>query len=165
MKTKGTKNKRILSLISEIIRLRIEEYKSISEIERILKVNNITISKILKETGYPNKVVKPLKHKKTKLEKLMDKVEIDENGCWNWTGTKIPQGYGHTHYRGKSIYTHRLLYILTYGEIPEGLCCLHKCDNPSCCNPEHLFLGTMADNMHDRDMKGRDRYSKAKNIK
>ena len=76
-------------------------------------------------------------------------------GCWNWIGSKHKSGYGHTS-RTKSGYAHRYIYELMIGEIPDGLCVCHHCDNPSCVNPDHMFVGTMADNMHDRDKKGRN---------
>lgn len=53
------------------------------------------------------------------------------------------------------MFAHRVAWQLANGEIPDGLCVLHKCDNPKCCNPSHLFLGTHADNAHDRDNKKR----------
>jgi hypothetical protein len=76
-------------------------------------------------------------------------------GCMEWLGTRAFYGYGKTMFRGKTTTAHRKVWTLTYGEIPEGMCVLHKCDNPPCCNPDHLFLGTHADNARDREAKGR----------
>lgn len=71
--------------------------------------------------------------------------------CWEWTGSLFPNGYGQ--FRNKK--AHRISYELTIGSIPKGRFVLHKCDNKSCVNPNHLFLGTMADNMTDKIEKGR----------
>jgi hypothetical protein len=75
--------------------------------------------------------------------------------CVLWAGHKDRNGYGVTKVRGMNFFAHRLAYEEAHGAIPEGLCCLHKCDNPPCCNPNHLFLGTQADNMADMMRKGR----------
>ena len=68
-------------------------------------------------------------------------------------------GYGRTTYKGKNWTTHRLMYYLTKGKIPQKMCVLHKCDNPLCINPEHLFLGTQGDNMRDMHQKKRHPWS------
>lgn len=77
------------------------------------------------------------------------KVDIkSENECWNWLGCKI-KGYGTIKLNQKPIRTHRLSYFLTYGEITTGLLICHKCNNPSCCNPNHLYAGTNKENTQD----------------
>ncbi len=74
--------------------------------------------------------------------------------CFNWTGKLHKQGYG-VIWAGKHILAHRFSWAIHNGEIPAGLNVLHKCDNPPCCNPNHLFLGTQSDNVRDMLKKGR----------
>lgn len=77
--------------------------------------------------------------------------------CWVWTAATDSSGYGHLRSsgHGQLVATHRLSWHFAYGEIPIGFCVLHKCDNPSCVRPSHLFLGTQKDNAKDREQKGR----------
>lgn len=83
---------------------------------------------------------------------------LEPNGdCLEWSGGKHRQGYGLTFCPTfkKMVTTHRMAYELEFGDIPKDMHVLHKCDNPPCCNPEHLFLGTHQDNMDDMRQKGR----------
>ncbi len=87
----------------------------------------------------------------------MTQVQINHDGtelgpCWEWTGRRIPKGYGQIGRR----YTHRLSYTMAFGDIPDGLWVLHRCDNPPCLRPDHLFLGTNTDNQRDSAAKGRN---------
>lgn len=77
------------------------------------------------------------------------------NGCWEWTGAKTQFGYGKVGFGGRIYDTHRLVYELCCGPIPDGLFVLHHCDNPKCCHPAHLYAGTPRDNMLDCAKRGR----------
>ena len=77
-----------------------------------------------------------------------------EDACWEWSAAKDNWGYG-LFYGDSFTRAHRMAWVLTNGPIPEGLCVLHACDNPPCCNPAHLWLGTHLDNARDRENKGR----------
>lgn len=83
-------------------------------------------------------------------------VEKTDGGCWPWHGASL-RGYGKFNSRslGRQGYSHRWAYEFTRGPIPDGLHVLHRCDNPPCCNPDHLFLGTHLDNVADMNAKGR----------
>lgn len=94
------------------------------------------------------------------LERLWAKVDRrSPEKCWEWKAGKCGNGYGTiwmgTRRQGGKVYAHRLTYELSHGQIPEGLFVLHRCDNPSCVNPSHLFVGTAGDNIRDAYSKGR----------
>ena len=89
-------------------------------------------------------------------DRFFKKIKINpENGCWEFQGALSRFGHGRIGFRLKIYLTHRLSYEIHNGPIPEGLNVCHKCDNPPCCNPEHLFLGTQNDNVLDAVKKGR----------
>lgn len=90
---------------------------------------------------------------------IESKVTVDENGCWIWPNAKR---YGSTTIDGKWYRTHRLAYLAYHGRIGKQHV-LHSCDNPPCCNPEHLFLGTHLDNMADLVTKDRSGSRELKN--
>lgn len=80
------------------------------------------------------------------------------NVCWIWTGLLQKSGYGVIKRKQKAVRAHRAAYELYVGPIPTGLHVLHRCDNPPCVNPQHLFLGTHVDNMRDMEKKGRAKW-------
>lgn len=93
--------------------------------------------------------------KPTPEEFLKRVVVTTSDLCWPWRFGKTKDGYGNMKVMGKEVRAHRLSYELFIGPIPEGLNVLHHCDNPPCCNPAHLFVGTQKDNMIDCRDKGR----------
>lgn len=93
--------------------------------------------------------------KKTLKERILKKIEIDANGCWNWVGCTLKSGYGQIRDGYSKIPVHRASFSVFVGDIPFGMFVCHKCDNKKCCNPDHLFVGTHQDNMDDKVNKGR----------
>lgn len=91
-------------------------------------------------------------------ERLLAKRSITSAGCWEFTGWLSNKGYGYIGKGSRSeglVLCHRASYELFVAPIPDGMNVLHKCDNPKCFNPDHLFLGTQADNVRDMDSKNR----------
>lgn len=84
--------------------------------------------------------------------------------CWIWTASTDDHGYGFFRFRRECWNASRVSWILHRGEIDNGACVLHKCDNPSCVNPGHLFLGTQIDNIRDMYTKDRGRFPKTKTL-
>jgi len=81
---------------------------------------------------------------------------VDKSGdCWTWTATLNPSGYGSVRVGTTSILAHRAAYLLSGGTLGKGDCVCHRCDNPKCCNPSHLFISDHRGNMGDMRQKGR----------
>jgi len=98
-------------------------------------------------------------HQRMELEnRIMSRVSVSipqEGGCHEWQGALTYNGYGRIGVNGKVQRVHRVAYELAHGPIPQGIVVCHRCDNPRCCNPDHLFLGTTQENVEDKMSKGR----------
>jgi hypothetical protein len=91
------------------------------------------------------------------FRRFMEKVSVGE-GCWKWTAATNRDGYGMIGVGRKGERSHRVSFRLFNGDIPAGLSVLHTCDNTGCVNPEHLYVGTQAQNVRDRVVRGRSRH-------
>jgi hypothetical protein len=92
------------------------------------------------------------------IQVILSRLTVDTiTGCWNWPEDAYcdKDGYGSIRYAGRRMRVHRLMYIHAFGDVPEEMCVCHHCDNRKCENPEHFFLGTIADNIGDMYSKGR----------
>ena len=93
------------------------------------------------------------------IAKIKSNFEVQESGCWFWLGTLDKYGYGQIKVGKKTFKAHRYSYEIHYGSFDKTLHVCHHCDQPSCVNPKHLFLGTAKDNAIDRANKGRQKES------
>lgn len=101
---------------------------------------------------------------KFQFDAFWSKVDIkdDPMACWEWLGARKPRGYGNVRINKKYQLAHRVAWEVTNFEIPQGFVVCHTCDNPSCCNPSHLMLGTMRSNTVDMIIKNRQGFHKNK---
>jgi len=100
------------------------------------------------------------------IDCFWSKVEIKDSikDCWEWLGAKKSTGYGNVRINKKYLLAHRVSFELTHGEIPGKFIICHVCDNPGCCNPAHMMLGTVKSNCYDMIMKNRHQFTKNKAV-
>ncbi len=101
--------------------------------------------------------------KEKTLERFWNKIKFGElNECWEWQATRFPNGYGCFKIRenniGHSVGAHRVIYEAMFTDFDKTLQVLHSCDNKRCVNPNHLSMGTLQDNMADKNSKGRQAF-------
>ena len=92
------------------------------------------------------------------VNRFLSFVQVRSAGCWTWLGCTDLDGYGRFGVAGKTVLAHRVSYEMHNGKIPTNMCVLHRCDNPGCVNPAHLWSGTYLDNAQDRENKNRGAY-------
>jgi len=127
---------------------------SLRVVEAQTGVGREYVRKALKATGEIRPRLAFQDNPETRYEKRIEKTA---SGCWIFHGPRNNMGYGMVSAGGNPMLAHRFFYQQVNGPIPAGMDACHRCDNPACCNPDHIFIGTRTDNMRDAVAKGRVR--------
>jgi LysM repeat protein len=124
--------------------------------EKVVSRRTISCGKV-KACGCSRYERRSVRARQSTTERLWSKITKaqDANSCWPWTGPVGTRGYGLLTVASKTKQAHRLVWEEQHGAISDGMVICHKCDNPNCCNPNHLFIGTQKDNLADCRAKGR----------
>jgi hypothetical protein len=134
--------KELVDRNKEIVRLRVEEKLSYQKIGDIFGTSRERIRQILSNKGFDGRIikVKPQKfYEKSLLERIKERIIIDENNCWIWQGCNT-LGHGRIRYKYADLYVSKAMYELIHGPISKGINVWHLCSNSLCCNPDHLYL-------------------------
>ena len=97
---------------------------------------------------------RPMATLSTYRRRFNERYVVVSSGCWEWTAPLIEEGYGQMSYFGITEKAHRVSWILHVSSIPKGMCIIHKCNNRKCVNPDHLYIGTVSDNVQDAIKSG-----------
>ena len=103
------------------------------------------------------RILAPVEYRAWRIAEIVARIDrsAGDNACWPWRGAHDRQGYGFLTFEGRRWQATRFFFTLTIGPIPKELDLLHRCDNPPCCNPAHLWPGTAKENIRDSITKGR----------
>lgn len=137
----------------EMVRMKLAG-KTLREIGEVFGVSRERVRQITIDVKTPKKIKVKLSPRDRDIKRFYSRL-AERGDCIEWVGCVSPTRYGRCRFLGREEYAHRVSYIIHKGAIPDDMWVLHTCDNPSCVNPYHLYLGTPKDNSWDRESRGR----------